>query len=70
MDGFEFMEAVRGDPRWNETPVLALSSHTTLADMERGREVGFADYVGKFDRDTLLSTLSQTLSNGITGAAA
>ncbi|MZR30182.1 hybrid sensor histidine kinase/response regulator [Sneathiella litorea] len=61
MDGFKFAEEIRGDDRWHETPIVALSSHTTQGDFDRGRAVGFSDYVAKFDRDSLISTLSQTL---------
>jgi len=64
MNGFEFAEAVKSGDRWQETPIVALSSHTSPGDFNRGREVGFADYVAKFDRDALLNTLSQTLANG------
>jgi two-component system chemotaxis sensor kinase CheA len=70
MDGFEFMEAVKNDARWQDTPVVALSSRTTTADFQRGRQVGFTDYIGKFDRDTLLNTLSQTLSTRMERGAA
>jgi two-component system chemotaxis sensor kinase CheA len=42
--------------------MVALSSHATQQDIDRGMEVGFSKYVAKFDRDTLLSTLSQTLN--------
>jgi two-component system chemotaxis sensor kinase CheA len=42
--------------------LVALSSHATEKDFERGREVGFTDYVAKFDRDALLQTLAQSLS--------
>ena len=62
MNGFEFARAVRSDPRWEKTPMVALSSHTSDRDFERGREVGFNDYVAKFDRDALVSTLAQTLA--------
>ncbi|WP_135075953.1 chemotaxis protein CheW [Terasakiella sp. SH-1] len=62
MNGFEFAEAVRSDTRWKEIPMIALSSHATEADFERGREVGYNDYCAKFDRDGLLQTLSETLS--------
>ncbi|WP_288901112.1 chemotaxis protein CheW [uncultured Sneathiella sp.] len=61
MDGFRFAEEVKGDDRWNGTPIVALSSHTTPGDFDRGRAVGFSDYVAKFDRDSLMSALSQTL---------
>jgi two-component system, chemotaxis family, sensor kinase CheA len=62
MNGFDFAQAVRADGRWSEVPMVALSSHATEKDFERGREVGFTDYVAKFDRDALLQTLAQTFS--------
>jgi two-component system chemotaxis sensor kinase CheA len=63
MNGFDFAEAVRsGDSKWHETPIIALSSHTSARDLERGRRAGFTDYVAKFDRDTLVHTLTQTLA--------
>ncbi|WP_417821450.1 chemotaxis protein CheW [Terasakiella sp.] len=62
MSGFEFAEAVRSDTRWQHTPMVAMSSHATEADFERGREVGFNDYCAKFDRDALLQTLSELLA--------
>ncbi len=68
MDGFDFVRACRSDERFKETPIVALSSHTSPADLDRGREVGFTDYVAKFDRDALLTALSQSLT--LTGDAA
>jgi two-component system, chemotaxis family, sensor kinase CheA len=62
MNGFQFAEAVRSSSRWQNTPLVALSSHTSAQDLDRGRKVGFSDYVAKFDRDALLTTLSETLS--------
>lgn len=62
MNGFELAEEIKRDERWRTTPIIALSSHTNKADFDRGREVGFADYVAKFDRDALIKSLSQTLS--------
>ena len=64
MDGFQFAEEVLKDERWADTPIIALSSHTTPQDFDRGRQVGFSDYVAKFDRDALMNTLSQTLRAG------
>lgn len=64
MDGFAFAQEVRNDERWRDVPLVALSSHATEKDFERGREVGFNDYVAKFDRDSLLQTLAQTLHGG------
>ena len=68
MNGFEFAEAVRNGSRWQDMPLVALSSLTTPEAIERGREVGFTDYVAKSDRDALLETLAQTIA--ATGGAA
>ncbi len=63
MNGFEFAEAVRADHHWKDVPMVALSSHATDKDFERGREVGFSDYVAKFDREALVNTLADTVNS-------
>jgi len=62
MDGFEFAETVRRSTNWSQVPMIAVSSHSGPKDLERGREVGFNDYVAKFDRSGLIDTLNHTLS--------
>ena len=37
MNGFDFAAAVRANARWQSTPLLALTSHTSAKDLERGR---------------------------------
>ncbi len=68
MNGFEFAKKVTTDSRWSETPIVALSAFSNPADLERGRAAGFSDYVAKTDRDALLTTLHDTLSE-LRGAA-
>jgi two-component system chemotaxis sensor kinase CheA len=63
MNGFEFASAVRKAGRWRQTPLVALSSHASPRDLDRGRAAGFSDYVAKFDREALLHSLSETLSH-------
>ena len=64
MNGFDFAHAVKADDsRWRQTPIVALSSHATPRDLDRGRAAGFNDYVAKFDRDALLHTLHETLAD-------
>ena len=67
MTGYDLAEALK-TKRWAETPIVALSAHASPGDIARGREVGFADYVAKFDRDALLSSLDQTIAE-MRGAA-
>ena len=61
MNGFELAREIRAEGKWSKTPLVALSSRTSAADLAAGREVGFVDYVAKLDRDALLETLSSTL---------
>jgi two-component system chemotaxis sensor kinase CheA len=62
MDGLEFVQKVRAGSRWAETPMVALTSHATPQDIEHGQKMGFTKYVAKFDRETLLNTLTDALS--------
>ncbi len=65
MNGFEFATRIRAGGQWQNIPMVALSSHATPQDMDEGYKVGFNKYVAKFDRETLLSALSQSLSDDI-----
>ncbi len=69
INGFEFCEALRRDPRFREMPILALSAVVTPASIERGRQAGFDDYVAKFDRPGLIAALKDVFS-GELGLAA
>ncbi|MBS8260926.1 hybrid sensor histidine kinase/response regulator [Roseibium polysiphoniae] len=69
INGFEFCEAIRRDPRFRNMPVLALSAMVTPASIERGRQAGFDDYVAKFDRPGLIAALKDVFS-GEMGVAA
>jgi two-component system, chemotaxis family, sensor kinase CheA len=59
MNGFDFAEQLRRDPRTAEIPVIGLSSMISQEFIERGREVGFHDYVAKFDRQGLIAALKE-----------
>ena len=64
IDGFQFAEAVRGDPRTAELPIIALSSVVSAEAIDRGRRVGFYDYVAKFDRQGLIAALKEQTDVG------
>jgi two-component system chemotaxis sensor kinase CheA len=59
MDGIALAERIKADPNWARIPLVALSSHTNSALVERSEAAGFVSYVGKFDRQSLMSTLQQ-----------
>ena len=47
MDGFEMLEALKGNPRTAHIPVVALTSASGVAQKERGLQAGFVEYVPK-----------------------
>jgi two-component system, chemotaxis family, sensor kinase CheA len=59
MNGFEFAETIRADNNLSTMPIIALSSLTSPAAIERGRQAGFHDFVAKFDRPGLIAALKE-----------
>jgi two-component system chemotaxis sensor kinase CheA len=59
MDGFELASALRANPRTAATPIIALSAMVSADAIERGRAVGFHDFVAKFDRTGLVAALKE-----------
>jgi two-component system chemotaxis sensor kinase CheA len=62
MSGYDLARAIRSSHHWRDVPLLALTSHARPEDVQRGIEAGFQEYVGKFDRDSLLSRIAATLA--------
>ncbi|RMF00104.1 MAG: response regulator, partial [Alphaproteobacteria bacterium] len=62
LSGFDLAEELRSGGAWADVPLIALSSHSTDCDFERGRQAGFNDYVAKLDREALLNALNDQLS--------
>ena len=50
---------IRADNNLSTMPIIALSSLTSPAAIERGRQAGFHDYVAKFDRPGLIAALKE-----------
>ena len=63
MDGFEVKQRLAEDPLTRSVPVLALSARAGFADIRRGRDAGFADYLTK---PLQIPALAQALSRALT----
>ncbi|MFT0893129.1 chemotaxis protein CheW [Pseudochelatococcus sp. G4_1912] len=59
VDGFTFVKKLRANPQTIDLPVVALSGLNTPEAIERGRQVGFTDYIAKFDKVGLLASLEE-----------
>ena len=59
MDGFALAEVLRSTPSTAALPVIALSAMVSAEAIERGRAVGFHDFVAKFDRAGLISAIKE-----------
>ncbi len=47
LDGFQFAERLRDDPRLCRIPVVFLTAHSLPAEMRRGNDLGAAAYITK-----------------------
>ena len=61
MDGFGLADTLSSNSNWSDVPIVALSSHTSPAVIERARDANFVDFVGKFDREGLMEVIKQTV---------
>jgi two-component system chemotaxis sensor kinase CheA len=59
MDGFELARALRENPGTAGIPIIALSAMVSADAIERGRVVGFHDFVAKFDRTGLIAAIKE-----------
>jgi two-component system chemotaxis sensor kinase CheA len=61
MDGLSFARMLKEDPDWRAARRLALSRQRTPEDVEETLKAGFHGYVPKFDRDALITAVSEQL---------
>jgi two-component system, chemotaxis family, sensor kinase CheA len=59
LDGFDFAAALRASPGTAAIPVIALAAMVSAEAIERGRAVGFHDFVAKFDRAGLIAAIKE-----------
>ncbi len=62
MDGYEFLNAVRSEEKWDDLPFIFLTAKGERSDENLGKELGADDYVAKpFGPDDLLVAVSAKL---------
>lgn len=64
MDGFQLLEALKGDDRWRHIPVIMLTARADMRDKLRALRTGVDDYLLKpFEEDELLARIDNLLRN-------
>jgi signal transduction histidine kinase len=67
MDGFEFLEKVRLNPRWAAVPFVFLTAKGQRPDIRAGKQLGADDYLVKsVDMDDLLVVVRAKLDRALT----
>jgi len=64
LDGFSLAERIRGDRRFDETPLVALTTQVDEQSRLRGIEAGFDHYVAKINKLALCDCIERLLSGG------
>lgn len=63
LDGFEVLTVLKNDPLTQNIPVVALSANALPADIAKGRQAGFVDYLTKpLDINCLINVLNKYLA--------
>ncbi|NDY41833.1 hybrid sensor histidine kinase/response regulator [Dissulfurirhabdus thermomarina] len=70
MDGLELTRKIRGFPRTQSLPVMAVTSLSGEADRRRGLEAGVDDYQVKLDRDLVLDAVKRLAGAALEPAGA
>jgi two-component system, chemotaxis family, sensor kinase CheA len=67
LDGYGLTKKIRGDKRFAQLPVMALTSLASEDDIAKGKAVGIDDYQIKLDRETLIEGIIDLLERGTQG---
>ena len=64
LDGFAMTERIRSDPRFQNIPVIAVTSVIGTDARQRAREVGIDQYLNKLDREQIMERCNHYLKHG------
>jgi two-component system, sensor histidine kinase and response regulator len=66
MDGYEFFDEVRKEPRWKKIPFIFLTARGEKSDIRLGKSMGAEDYITKpFEPDDLLVVVAARLKRSM-----
>ncbi len=69
VNGLELAQRIRGERRFANLPIIAVSSLAGDEDIRRGRQAGINEYHIKLDREQLMATMARLLKTSSSRAA-
>ena len=61
MNGYEFAKSIRGESKYKNLPMIALTTRFNQVDQKRGADSGFNKYLEKLKSDELLEAIHELL---------
>ena len=63
IDGYEFLEKIRGNEKWKDIPVIVFSNLSEEKDIKRAKDLGVTDFMVKanFTLDELANKIKELL---------
>ncbi len=59
MDGFELAATIRKNSAYETIPIFAFTSTVSEAFLQRGKQIGFSDFIEKTNRSALIETIKR-----------
>jgi two-component system chemotaxis sensor kinase CheA len=63
MNGFELTKKIRGDSRYSELPIIALTTLASSEDVAKGKAVGVNEYHIKLDKERLMLSVHEYIKS-------
>ncbi len=63
MDGYEATRKIRGQEKYKDLPIIAMTASAMVGDREKALDVGMNDYIAKpIDPDEMYKTMAKWIS--------
>jgi chemosensory pili system protein ChpA (sensor histidine kinase/response regulator) len=63
MDGFDLLRNVRHDPRWQNLPVIMITSRIAQKHRDLAQQLGADHYLGKpYDEEQLIALIQENIA--------
>jgi two-component system chemotaxis sensor kinase CheA len=65
LDGLGLAQKIRGDARFQNIPIIALTTLASEQDVSKGKKIGITDYQVKLDKDKLIASIQTMMASSV-----